>query len=63
MRVEANSCDRCGALRHSEHIQRTAHIKTERLENIKVIDHSDLELCPLCAATFNDLLTNFLENK
>lgn len=62
MRIDASLCDRCGDLHPTEQIQRTAHILTSG-EDVayKVIDHTDLELCPNCASIFNSLIKKFLE--
>jgi len=61
MKVDACLCDRCGALSLSEHIQRTAHVPISNGTAHRVVDHTDLELCPPCSDAFNSLLKNFLD--
>lgn len=64
MKIDACLCDRCGALHPASSMQRTAHVPSGDGETVyMVIDHTDLELCPTCASTFNSLLIKFLEPK
>lgn len=64
MKIDACLCDRCGTLTLSRDIQRTAHVfQIGHGTKHRVVDHTDLELCPPCADIFNNLLKQFLENK